>query len=139
MKKILIINGGPRIGQTGKAVGILKAKLDKEFSLEVVNLREMRLSMCKGCAVCLQKGEEFCPSKDALADILRKMDEADAIIFASLNYTLGVPGLFKNFFDRLTFVYHRPCFFNKIFASVVTQGVYGGKDIKDHFKRTAGF
>jgi multimeric flavodoxin WrbA len=139
MRKILIIDGSPRAGQTQKAVRILLTKLDEEFSCEVVHLREKQLQHCKGCAACLSRGEEFCPAKDDLAGILRQMDAADAIVFATPTYSLHLPGLFKNFFDRLAFVYHRPRFFNKAFASLITQGVYGGNSIDKYFKTTFGF
>ena len=139
MKKLLIINGSPRIGQTKRAIDILLKNIDKEIEYEIINLREEKLAPCKGCAVCLSKGEELCPAKDGLAAIIKKMDEADAILFATPNYSLNIPALLKNFFDRLAFVYHRPRFFRKVFSAIITQGVYGGKTIDKYFKTTAGF
>lgn len=139
MKKILIINGSPRCGQTKRAVDYFTSVLDEGLECEVVNLKDINLSYCKGCAACLSRGEEFCPSKDWLLEIIRKMDEADAIIFASPNYSMNIPAIFKNFFDRTAFIYHRPRFFHKTFYSIVTQGVYGGKNVEKYFKNTAGF
>lgn len=139
MKKVLIINGSPRAGQTRRIVACFTDKLGTDIECEIINLREKDISYCKGCALCLSRGEEFCPGKDDFASILAKMDEADAIVFATPIYSLDIPGLFKNFFDRLAFVYHRPRFFNKIFTSIITQGVYGGSRIDKYFKTTAGF
>ncbi|KNF10083.1 NADPH-dependent FMN reductase RutF [Gottschalkia purinilytica] len=139
--KILAIMGSPRDGQTKKAVEIFE-KLLKEY-IEVdftyLYLKNMKLEICKGCALCLSKGEEYCPLKDDKDIILKKMDEADGVIFATPNYSLQVSGLMKNLFDRLAFIFHRPRFFHKISTSIVTQGIYGGGDISKYLSTLSKF
>lgn len=139
MKKILIINGSPRVGQTKRAVDLFMQKLGDRYQFEVLNLRELDLQPCIGCAACLSRGEEFCPLKDGRNAVLQKMDEADGIVFATPNFALHVTNLMKNLFDRHAFVFHRPRFFKKAFTAIVTQGAYGGRGIDKYFRTTVGF
>ena len=139
--KILAIMGSPRKGQTYRAVSMfekhLKSHVDLEF--EYVFLKDFNLAICRGCGLCLERGKEFCPLKDDRDIILKKMMEADGIIFASPNYSLQVTAIMKNFLDRLAFIFHRPRFFHKAMISIVTQGVYGGDDIVKYFESVGKF
>ncbi|MGE5426092.1 MAG: flavodoxin family protein [Bacillota bacterium] len=140
MKKILILDGSLRAGQTKRAIGILVGMLGPDYECEVINLRALDLGSCIGCAACLQRGEEKCPkANDGRDGLLAKLDGADGIVFASSNVALQVTHIFKTFFERFAFVFHRPRFFKKVFTGIITQGVYGGKKIDDYFKTTAGF
>lgn len=139
MKKILIIDGSLRKGQTARSIAHFLEMIKGEYDLEVIRLCDITLERCRGCALCLSKGEEFCPLKDDRDMLLERMDRADAILFAVPNYALHVTSLMKNMFDRLAFVFHRPRFFNKVFSSIITQGVIGGKGIDRYFRDTAGF
>lgn len=100
---------------------------------EIVILSDYLLGTCKGCKLCMEKGEEFCPLKDDRDKLIEKMNNSDGIIFASPNYSFNVSGFMKIFLDRLGFVFHRPQFFGKACTSMVTQGFYGGKKIIEYF------
>ncbi len=39
-------------------------KKNDEIEFEYVQLNEIWLETCKGCYVCIEKGEEKCPLKD---------------------------------------------------------------------------
>jgi len=96
---------------------------------ELVRLSDYNLGTCKGCRVCFDKGEEFCPFKDDRDTLMEKMRNSDGIIFASPNYSFQVSSLMKIFIDRLAFTFHRPSFFGKTFTSIVVQGIGKGEDI----------
>lgn len=96
---------------------------------EIVRLSDYNLETCKGCKLCIEKGEEFCPLKDDRDKLIEKRINSDGVIFASPTYSFQVSALMKLFLDRLAFFGHRPCFFGKTFTSIVAQGFYGGKDI----------
>jgi multimeric flavodoxin WrbA len=96
---------------------------------ELVRLSDYNLGTCKGCRLCFDKGEQFCPFKDDRDILLEKMRNSDGVIFASPNYSFQVSSLMKIFLDRLAFCFHRPCFFGKTFTSVVVQGIGKGEDI----------
>jgi multimeric flavodoxin WrbA len=116
---------------TGKFMHNLQSFGDIEY--EIITLSDYRLEICKGCKLCLDKGEELCPLNDDRDKLIEKMCNSDGIIFASPNYSFNLSGLMKVFLDRLGFIFHRPCFFGKAFTSIVVQGVYGGDKIVDYF------
>jgi multimeric flavodoxin WrbA len=100
---------------------------------EIVRLSDFNLGTCKGCKLCLDKGEELCPLNDDRDILIEKMKNSDGIIFASPNYSFNVSGLMKVFLDRLGFFFHRPRFFGKACTSIVVQGFYRGDKIIDYF------
>jgi multimeric flavodoxin WrbA len=104
-----------------------------DIEYEIVTLSDYRLEVCKGCKLCFEKGEEYCPLKDDRDILINKMYNSDGIIFSSPNYSFNVSGLMKIFLDRLGFIFHRPRFFGKAFTSIVVQGFYRGNKIVDYF------
>jgi multimeric flavodoxin WrbA len=100
-----------------------------KIEYEIVRLSDYNLGTCKGCRLCLDKGEEFCPFKDDRDKLIEKMKNSDGVIFASPNYSFQVSALMKIFLDRLGFFFHRPLFFGKTFTCIVSQGIVKGGDI----------
>lgn len=100
-----------------------------DIDYEMVMLSDYNLKICKGCSLCLNKGEELCPLKDDRDILLDKISKSDGIVFATPNYAFHVSGLMKVFLDRFGFIFHRPRFFGKVFTSIVVEGIYGGKPI----------
>jgi len=96
---------------------------------EMVRLSEYNLGTCKGCRICFDKGEEYCPYKYDRDMLTGKINDSDGVIFASPNYSFQVSGLMKVFLDRLGFGFHRPSFFGKTFTSIVVQGIGKGEEI----------
>jgi multimeric flavodoxin WrbA len=112
---------------------LIKLQSYGNVEYEIVPLTEYNLGICKGCKLCLDKGEELCVLKDDRNILLEKMKNSDGVIFASPNYSFHVSALMKQFLDRLGFIFHRPQFFGKTCTSVVAQGVYGGNKIVKYF------
>lgn len=104
-----------------------------DIEYEIVPLIDYNLEICKGCKLCLDKGEELCPLKDDRDKLIEKIINSDGVVFASPNYSFHVSGLMKVFLDRLGFFFHRPRFFGKTFTGIVAQGVYGGEEIVKYF------
>lgn len=125
--KVLAIIGSPRKGQTYRVVQQFEQELTRmgNIDFQYVFLKDLNLGTCRGCTLCLEKGEEYCPLKDDRDILFQKMMNADGIIFATPVYSLQVTALLKNMLDRLAYVFHRPCFFHKLYMPIVTQGVYG--------------
>jgi multimeric flavodoxin WrbA len=101
---------------------------------EIVTLSAYKLGTCRGCRLCFEKGEEFCPLKDDRDVLFEKIEHSDGIIFATPNYSFHMSGLMKTFIDRFGVLVHRPRFFGKAFTSIVTQGFMGGQDIVRNFE-----
>jgi multimeric flavodoxin WrbA len=79
----------------------------------------------RGLLQCLQKGKEKCPHKDDRDIIVKKMLDADGVVFSSPVYVMNVTGIFKNFVDRLAFICHRPAFFRQHALCVANTGAIG--------------
>lgn len=144
MKKITAFVGSAGMKNTYKCVvqflNNLQALGDIEY--EIVILNNYKLGICRGCRLCFNKGEEFCPLKDDRDLLMAKIEASDGVIFASPNYSWQMSGVMKVFLDRFGFACHRPRYFGKAFTSIVTQGFSGGNKIVDYFDflaQTLGF
>lgn len=131
MKKITVFIGTQQKNTTYQAVQefIANLKALTELDYEYVFLSDYQLEYCKGCKLCFNKGEEYCPLKDDRDLLIEKINNSDGVIFATPNYSFQVTALMKNFLDRMAFILHRPRFFGKAFMPIVTQGIYGGASI----------
>lgn len=104
-----------------------------DIDYEIVRLSDYNLGTCKGCRLCLDKGEEFCQFKDDRDILIEKIVNSDGVLFASPNYSFQVSAMMKIFLDRLAFIFHRPRFFGKTFTSLVTEGISRGEKIVKYF------
>jgi multimeric flavodoxin WrbA len=131
LKKIVAFVGSVRKKHTQNAVEQFMSNLQSlgNVEYEIVRLCDQHLEVCRGCKLCLDKGEELCHLKDDRDLLIGKMITADGVIFATPNYSFQVSAITKIFLDRLGFVFHRPRFFGKAFTSIVVQGIYGGPKI----------
>ncbi|AGK99383.1 flavodoxin family protein [Clostridium pasteurianum] len=134
MKIIAIMGNIRENSQTKKIIQMFQVELEryKQIDFKYIELRKMNLQLCRGCALCLERGEELCPLKDDYNIILDKIKHADGIILATPNYALQVTHLLKNYLDRSAYIMHRPIFFGKVFTSIVAQGAYGGESINKY-------
>jgi multimeric flavodoxin WrbA len=127
--KVLAIVGSPRTnGNTYKTIKKIEQRFvdkDKTVEFEYVQLSMAKLETCKGCYVCIEKGEEKCPLKDDRENLDLKMKQADAVIFASPVYTYNVSWIMKNFLDRFAYRFHRPDFHGKKAMVVISTGAVG--------------
>ena len=139
MKKVTAFIGTETRKYTYRAVQEFEKRLKErgEVEFEYVFLSDYTLDYCRGCKVCFDRGEEYCPLKDDRDVLLRKMEESDGVVFASPNYAFHMSARMKNFLDRAAFAIHRPKFFGRPCTAVVAQGAFGGGDIVKHLG-TAG-
>lgn len=114
--KVLAIMGSPK----GKGKGFEAVKKVEEHlkgmgevDFEYLFLKDADLKPCKGCFVCISRGEDLCPLKDERAAIEKKLLEADGVILSSPGYVQNVSALMKNFMDRFAYTNHRLRFFNQ--------------------------
>lgn len=132
LRNVLAIVGSPR--RRGLTYLATRHFLDRlhafgDTQSEMLFLVDYELGSCKGCKKCFVHGEEHCPLHDDRDILLRKMLDADGVVFATPNYSFQVSGCMKSFLDRLGFIFHRPFFHGKTFTSIVAQGIYGGGDV----------
>ena len=137
MKKILVISGSPRPkGNTYKITRLLEVQMETlgEVSFEYVSLKQIDLKHCRGCLVCMKKGETACPCKDDAIPLRDRMLAADGIVFISPVYVHTVSALMKNFYDRFAYMCHQPRFRDKAAMFVVTTELTGGRETLDYMK-----
>jgi multimeric flavodoxin WrbA len=129
--KILAIMGSPHKGNSYTITTQIEAKMKTmgEVEFDYLFLKDVYLELCRGCFTCFAKGEEHCPIQDDRAQIEARMFQADGVIFVSPVYAINVTALFKNFVDRLAYIFHRPRFFGKYALVVSTTGGAGLKEV----------
>jgi multimeric flavodoxin WrbA len=108
--KVMAINGSPR--RKWNTATLLKKALEGAASqgaeTEFVHLYGLNYRGCISCFSCKTKdGPSYgrCAVKDDLAPVLRKVEEADAIILGSPVYFGVVTGEMRSFMERLFFPY----------------------------------
>jgi len=121
MKKILLINGSNRIGNTNY---ILKNINENIKNSELVSLKEKNIEYCRGCLACHKI--DRCVINDDINEIITKIIDSDLIIFGVPNYFDNVSGLFKNFMDRLHPLYKSELIADKKIIFIYVGG--GGED-----------
>src|SRR5512133_2704901 len=138
MKKVTAFVGSSRKRNTYRAVEqyLNNLKALGDFEAEIVVLSDYQLGICRGCQICFEKGEAFCPLKDDRDVLFDKIKASDGVIFATPNYTWDMSGMMKVFLDRFGFACHRPRYFGKAFTSIVVQAVGRGDKIVDTFDWT---
>jgi multimeric flavodoxin WrbA len=126
--KILAIISSPRKKNTYNAIKTIESihKQSYDCEYDYLFLNQVDLQNCRGCHLCLTKGEEFCPLKDDHDMIRNKIESSDGVILASPNHTMNVNWRMKNYIDRYSYLMHRPRYFNQRFMILITSGSYRG-------------
>jgi len=108
--KIIAFNGSPR--KNWNTAMLLEKSLEGAASqgaeTELIHLYDLDFKGCRSCFSCKTKGSKSygrCAAKDDLAPILKKVEEADAIILGSPIYYGTVSGEMRSFMERLMFPY----------------------------------
>lgn len=136
MKKVTAFIGSARKKSTYLAVQEFEKNLRKagDIDFEYVFLSDHNLEFCRGCKLCFDKGEQFCPYIDDRNVLIEKLERSDGVIFASPSYAFQVSGRMKNFVDRIAFIYHRPRFFKKTFTAIGVQLIPIGKQVQKYLE-----
>ncbi len=106
MTRILAINGSYRDdGMTDRAVAtVVQAAEAGGAEVEVIRLREYPIGFCLNCRECTQQpgtAPGRCVQHDGMAELVGKIEVADAFILASPTNFSTATALFKRFMERL--------------------------------------
>ena len=109
MKKIVIIDGGPRrnmntarllqrVAEGAESVG-------GGVEVKTVRLYDLNYNGCMSCMACKLKGKasNICRFKDALTPLLEEIAAADGLVLGSPIYFGEVTGVMRAFLERLAF------------------------------------
>ena len=109
MKKIIIIDGGPRknFNTASMLQKFAEGATSVSDKIEVKNVRLYGLDYkgCMSCMACKIKGKasNVCKFKDALTPVLEEIAEADGLALGSPIYFGDVTGQMRTFLERLAF------------------------------------
>ena len=109
MKKIVIIDGGPR--KNFNTASMLQkiaegaGSVSSEIEVKTVRLYGLDYKGCMSCMACKIKGKasNVCKFKDALTPVLEEIAEADGLVLGSPIYFGDVTGQMRTFLERLAF------------------------------------
>lgn len=109
MKKIMVIDGGPR--KTMNTAALLEkvaegiASAGKDIEVKHVRLYDLNYKGCMSCMACKLKGRasNVCKFKDALTPVLDDIACADGLVLGSPIYFGDVTGQMRSFLERLAF------------------------------------
>ena len=101
-KKVLILSSSPnRNGNSDLlAEEFKRGAVEAGNQVEKIFLRDKKVGYCVACQFCKTKGNGVCAIKDDMAEILKKMHEADVIALASPVYFYGINAQMKTILDR---------------------------------------
>lgn len=107
MKKIMIIDGGPRKNMNTAALlaKVAEGATQAGAEVKVVRLYDMAYKGCVSCLACKIKGKasHVCEYKDTLTPVLEEIAQADGLVLGSPIYFGDVTGLMRTFLERLAF------------------------------------
>lgn len=109
MKKIIIIDGGPR--KNMNTAQVLQKftegakSLGRDIEVKTIRLYDLNYKGCMSCMACKLKGKasNICRFKDALTPVLEEIAQADGLVLGSPIYFGEVTGLMRAFLERLAF------------------------------------
>ena len=109
MKKIMIIDGGPR--KNFNTASMLQkfaegaTSVSSDIELKTVRLYDLDYKGCMSCMACKIKGRasNVCKFKDALTPILEEIAQADGLVLGSPIYFGQITGQMQAFLERLAF------------------------------------
>lgn len=113
-KKVLILSSSLRPDsnseQLAREAG--RGALEAGHDVEVLSLAGRDIRYCEGCMACHRL--LYCPIQDDANDLIKKVQEADAVVFASPIYYYDICGQLKTFLDRTNPLYGQPYRFRDI-------------------------
>ena len=110
MKKIMIIDGGPRKGMnTAKMIeAFIEGAKSASDDIEVKHVRLYDLEPYRGCMSCMAckvkgKTSRVCKFRDPLLPVLQEASEANGLVLASPIYMADRTALTQAFVERIVF------------------------------------
>ena len=104
VRKVLAIQASPRNETTSKTELLLQSFLagcaSAGAETETVYLRKKKIAQCTGCYTCWTKTPGVCIHRDDVAEIMKKEDDADLLVYAYPLYHFGIISLLKRYIER---------------------------------------
>ncbi len=101
--RILLLQGAPRAQEGFTEFYIdpfLKGISSTGAVVEKVYLAKQKIKPCRGCFSCWTDTPGKCIQRDDMEELLKRLEEADLIIYAFPLYADSTPGILKNVLER---------------------------------------
>lgn len=130
-KKVLIVSASfrPHSNSNILAHEAERGALDAGHEVEFINLKDKNIKFCQGCLACQTTLQ--CVIKDDMSELIRKVQNADVLIFATPIYYYEMSGQLKTFLDRCNPLYPGEYRFRDVYLITTSQ------DTADHASDTA--
>lgn len=104
-KNVLVISTSLRSQSNSEALAdeFVRGAVTAGHNVEKISLRGKEIHFCRGCLACQHTGR--CVISDDMQDIIPKMHDADAIVFATPIYYYEMCGQMKTLLDRANALY----------------------------------
>lgn len=137
MKKVLVLHGSYRIGNTHKTALLLMDRLQSKGNIEFeeIRLHDLNIPFCRGCNACIETDEKLCPASEIISELENKISSSDGLILGSPVYCLNVNGGVKNLIDHFGYRIHRPFFFKQDAVMITTTSGIGSKRVANYLKK----
>lgn len=115
-KKILVIEGSPRVGGNTDLLSdeFIKGAKENGNIVEKIYLQKKKINYCVDCEMCRKNGGK-CVQKDDFQEVCDKIIEADVLVIVSPVYYYSVSAQMKTLIDRtysaLEHISNKECFF----------------------------
>lgn len=99
-KKVLILSGSPRKDGNSDILcsEFARGAAESGNEVEIIRVAEKKIGYCKACYAC--RGTGVCAIKDDMAQVMKKMIDADVIVLASPVYFYSIDAQLKALIDR---------------------------------------
>lgn len=134
--KVLLISSSPHKEKSRTfllAKEVLKSLEQEGVDSETIHLDDFKIFFCKHCEEC-HRNILHCSAPDEVHLILKKMLDADGIIFASPNYINQITASMKALFERSAHFIHCKRLLGKYVAGVVSSGSGQNKEVLDYIE-----
>ena len=104
-KNVLVISTSLRPQSNSEALAdeFVRGAVAAGHNVEKISLRGKEIHFCRGCLACQHTGRWVI--SDDMQDIIPKMHDADAIVFATPIYYYEMSGQMKTLLDRANALY----------------------------------
>lgn len=130
-KKVLIISASfrPHSNSNTLAHEAQRGAIEAGHEVEFINLKDKNIKFCQGCMACQTTLK--CVIKDDMEELIKKVQKADVLVFATPIYYYEMSGQLKTFLDRCNPLYAMDYNFRDVYLITASQ------EDKEHASDTA--
>lgn len=101
MKRILVINGSPRVNGNSETLAqyFLEGVKEKGYEAITISVGKGQVKSCMACNSCYQFGKP-CPLDENFCNIAQLIEESDVIVFSTPLYWYNFPSQIKSVIDK---------------------------------------